>query len=146
MAKVAKSGELDISCRASRTVPGMVRSLIEFRLAEWGLERVAGDVLLIAGEIVANAVRSTPDLEIRVRFTREVRAVVLAVWDSGEDLPVVRPVVEMTLDDIEPDACALEPGHEEGGRGLQIVLGLASDCGVRETAPVGKWVWAAVAC
>ncbi|WP_165964563.1 ATP-binding protein, partial [Actinomadura sp. KC216] len=94
VAKVAKSGELDISCRASRTVPGMVRSLVEFRLAEWGLVRVADDVLLIVGELVANAVRSTPDLEIRVRFTREAGAVRFAVWDSGEERPVVRPVVE----------------------------------------------------
>ncbi|MFI0406178.1 ATP-binding protein [Actinomadura sp. 3N508] len=146
VAKAVETGELDISCRASRTVPRMVRSLVEFRLAEWGLVRVADDVLLIVGELVANAVRSTPDMEIRVRFTREARGVVFAVWDSGEERPVVRPVVEMSLDDIVADALALEPGHEEGGRGLQIVRGLASECGVRETAPVGKWVWAAVAC
>lgn len=142
--KAINSGELDICCRGGRTVPGMVRSLVGFRLAEWGLERVAGDVLLIVGELVANATRSTPDREIRVRFTRQATGVLLAVWDSGEGRPVVQPVVE--LDDVVPDAMALEPGHEEGGRGLQIVLGLASDCGVEETLPVGKWVWAAVAC
>ncbi|TMQ92806.1 ATP-binding protein [Actinomadura soli] len=144
--KAMETGELDISFRAGWTVPGAVRSLVEFRLAEWGLERLAGDVLLIAGELVANAVRSTPDREIRVRFTREARAVVLAVWDSGAGMPVVRPVMEMSLDDVVGDACALEPGHEEGGRGLQIVQGLASECWVRETLPVGKWVCAAVAC
>ncbi|MFI0482582.1 ATP-binding protein [Actinomadura sp. 9N215] len=142
--KATQVGELDICCRAGRTVPGMVRSLVGFRLAEWGLSGVAGDVLLVAGELVANAVQSTPDREIRVRFTRESDGVVLAVWDSAEGMPVVQPVME--LDDVQPDPLALEPGHEEGGRGLQIVRGLASDCGVRETEPVGKWVWAAVSC
>ncbi|WUH98947.1 hypothetical protein OHR68_36455 [Spirillospora sp. NBC_00431] len=74
--------------------------------------------------------QSTPDREIRVRFTREAAGVLLAVWDSGEGRPVVRPVVEMALDDVVPDVLALEPGHEEGGRGMQIVQGLASRCGV----------------
>ncbi|RKS79822.1 histidine kinase-like protein [Actinomadura pelletieri DSM 43383] len=142
VAKVVQVGELDISCRAAGTVPGMVRSLVGFRLADWGLERVAGDVLLVAGELVANAVQSAPDREIRVKFTRDVGAVVVAVWDPGDGMPVARPVVEVTLDDIRGDALALE----EGGRGLQIVQALASGCGVKATPPVGKWVWAAVAC
>ncbi|WP_344899155.1 ATP-binding protein [Actinomadura meridiana] len=124
----------------------MVRMLVGFRLAEWGLERVAEDVYLVAGELVANAVQSAPDREIRVRFTRETGGVLLAVWDSAEGAPVVRPVVALTLDDVEADAFALDVGHEEGGRGLQIVQALASDCGVRETPPVGKWVWAAMPC
>ena len=55
--KAANSGELDISCLAAGTVSGMVRTLVEFRLVEWGLERIAGDVLLIGGELMANAVR-----------------------------------------------------------------------------------------
>ncbi len=33
------SGELDISCLASGTVAGLVRTLVGFRPAEWGLER-----------------------------------------------------------------------------------------------------------
>ncbi|WP_158581655.1 ATP-binding protein [Actinomadura spongiicola] len=146
VAKVVQAGELDISCRADVTVPGMVRSLVGFRLAEWGLERVAGDVLLVAGELVANAVQSALDREIWVKLTREAGAVVVAVWDPSEGMPVARPVVEMTLDDVDGDAWALEPGCEEGGRGLQIVQALASGCGVKVTPPVGKWVWAAVAC
>lgn len=67
MVKAVQSGELDISCLAAGTTSGLVRTLVEFRLAEWGLQRVAGDVLLIAGELVANAVESTPDRVIRDR-------------------------------------------------------------------------------
>ncbi|MER6810495.1 ATP-binding protein [Spirillospora sp. NPDC000708] len=144
--KAANSGELDVVCLAAATVPGMVRALVEFRLTEWGLMALAGDVHLIAGELVANAIQSTPDREIRVRFVREARAVVLQVWDASDAMPVARPVAEMTLDDIVPDPCALDAGHDDGtgGWGLPIVQALASRCGVERTSP-GKWVWAEVA-
>ncbi|TDB97471.1 ATP-binding protein [Actinomadura sp. 7K534] len=148
LVKATTSGELDISCLAAGTVPGMVRALVEFRLAEWELEKLAGDVLLIGGEIVANAVRIARDREIRVRFTREAGAVVLAVWDPSDEMPVVRPVTELTLDDVVPDARALDDGYDDGtgGWGLPLVQALSTECGVRRTEPSGKWVWAAVAC
>ena len=146
--KAVEAGELDISCLAARTTAGLVRTLVEFRLAEWGLEKIAGDVLLIVGELVANAVEYTRDREIRVRFTREAGAVVLAVWDSSDEMPVARPVTELGLNDIVPDARALDDGYDDGtgGWGLPLVQALSSDCGVRKTEPSGKWVWAAVAC
>ena len=146
--KVMGAGELDISCLASGTVVGLVRTLVGFRLTEWGLEKVADDVLLIAGELVANAVEhSAADREIRVRFTREPGAVVLQVWDSSDAMPVVRPVVELALDDIAPDARALDAGYDDGtgGWGLPLVQALSSDCRVCKTEPHGKWVWAKVA-
>jgi anti-sigma regulatory factor (Ser/Thr protein kinase) len=142
------AGELDISCLAAGTTAGLVRTLVEFRLAEWGLQKIADDVLLIAGELVANAVEhSAADREIRVRFTRELGAVVLAVWDSSDAMPVVRPVVELALDDVVPDARALDIGHDDGtgGWGLPLVQALSSDCRVCKTEPHGKWVWAKVA-
>ena len=146
--KVVRVGELDISCLAAGTTAGLVRTLVRFRLDEWGLEKVADDVLLIAGELVANAVEhSAMDRQIRVRFTREAGAVVLAVWDSSNAMPVVRPVVELALHDIAPDARALDDGHDDGtgGWGLPLVQALASDCRVCKTEPHGKWVWAKVA-
>ncbi|WP_169806773.1 ATP-binding protein [Actinomadura macra] len=138
--------DLDISLLAAGTTPGLVRSLVQFRLTEWGLLGIAGDVQLVAGELVANAVQSTPDQAIRVRFTREAAGVLLAVWDSSPEMPVARPVVEMTLDDIAPDLRALDPGHLDGGRGLQIVQALSSRCGVAAGQPSGKWVWARLPC
>ncbi|SNT61183.1 Histidine kinase-like ATPase domain-containing protein [Actinomadura meyerae] len=113
-----------------------------------GLEKLADDVLLIAGELVANAVQHAPaDREIRVRFTREASAVVPAVWDSSDAMPVVRPVVELALDDVVPDAQALDAEHNDGtgGWGLPLVQALSSCCGVSGTKPHGKWVWAKVA-
>ena len=145
--KAVNSGELEAAFPASVTTPGMVRNLVELRLAEWGLRHLAGDVLLVACELITNAIRNTPDREIRVRFTREAGGVVLAVWDSSDALPVAKPVVELNLDDVVPDPYALDPGHDAGtgGWGLPLVEALSSECGVTTTDPSGKWVWARVA-
>lgn len=139
------AGGLDAIFPASVTVPARVRTLLRFRLLEWGLCGAVDDVLLIADELVANAVQSTPDRDIHVRFRRTGCGVEFSVWDASAEMPVFRPVVEMTLDDVRPDPCALAPGRVDGGRGLHIVRALASDCGVRRTEPRGKWVWAEIA-
>ncbi|MFF5263984.1 ATP-binding protein [Actinomadura viridis] len=118
--------------------------MIEYRLVEWGLAALIDDAVLIAGELIANAVRATPDTQIRVQFTRRRDAVVLGVWDVSDSLPVVAPVKELTLEDVAPDPRALDPGHDDGtgGWGLPIVQALSDGCGVRRTRPQGKWVWA----
>ncbi|MGH3241539.1 MAG: ATP-binding protein [Spirillospora sp.] len=141
------SGELDMSLLAAATAPGMMRALVEFRLREWGVDGNADDLYVVASELVTNAWRSTPDREIRVRLAQEDGAVVLGVWDSSDLMPTVRPLKEMTLDDVVPDIQALEPGHDDGagGRGLPIVRALSMKCGVASTEPCGKWVWAKVA-
>ena len=119
----------------------MVRTLVGFRLDEWGLRGISDEVLLIVTELVTNAVRSVPDSMIRVRCTLEVGGVLLAVWDASGAMPVARPLVP----DVRPDPLALEPGHEDGGRGLHLVRALASECGACTAEPSGKWVWAKVA-
>ncbi|TDD76567.1 hypothetical protein E1293_27050 [Actinomadura darangshiensis] len=69
------------------------------------------------------------------------------VWDSSDEMPVSKPMAELSLEDVLPDAESLNAGHEDGmsGRGLPIVEALAVECGVTETAPAGKWVWARIA-
>ncbi|WP_168221134.1 ATP-binding protein [Actinomadura sp. WMMA1423] len=138
-------GEVDISCLADRTVPGMVRTVVGMRLAEWGLEKVADSVLLVVAELVTNAVRVAGEREIRVRCVREARAVLVAVWDSSSERPVTRPV--KGPEDFGADARALDDGYDDGtgGWGLPLVQALAAACGVAE-GETGKWVWARVAC
>jgi anti-sigma regulatory factor (Ser/Thr protein kinase) len=139
------AGEVDISCLADRTVPGMVRTVVGLRLSEWGLEEVADSVLLIVAELVTNAVRVAGEREIRVRCAREARGVLVAVWDSSEGRPVTRPA--MGPGDLRPDARALDDGYDDGtgGWGLPLVQALAAACGVAE-GETGKWVWARVSC
>lgn len=145
-AETMLSGELDMTCLAAWTAPGQVRAHIELRLTEWRLSGLAQDLHLIAGELVANAVEAAPDGEIRIRFTKEPNALLLGVWDSSNDMPVSKPIVELSLLDIEADPNALEPDHDDGtgGWGLPIVQALSSECGVTPTPPQGKWVWARV--
>ncbi|MEW2353752.1 ATP-binding protein [Spirillospora sp. NPDC029432] len=135
--------EMDMTCLAAWTVAGQVRAVIGLRLAGWGLERLVPDAVLVAGELVANAVRSTPEREIRVRFVRENGAVLFGVWDSSDEMPVAAPVKELEPDDVGPDARALDVGYDDGtgGWGLPIVQALSAECGVCPTRP-GKWVWA----
>lgn len=136
---------LDVTFRATRTVPGQVRNLVVSRLASWGLGGLGDDVELIASELLTNTVRHAPEREeIRVRFMREHDAVVLAVWDSSDVRPVRKRPLELKRDGVAPDAEALdtERGADMGGRGLVIVEALSESCGVTPTAPHGKWVWA----
>lgn len=126
MTTVTGLGELELSFLAARTAPGQVRTHVELHLAEWGLSRLCDDLTVIASELVTNAVVHGPEGgQIRVRFTREARGVLLEVWDSSDSMPVRKG---------DPEGL--------GGRGLPVVETLAAECGVWPTEPQGKWVWA----
>jgi anti-sigma regulatory factor (Ser/Thr protein kinase) len=133
--------QLDMACFAAGTVAAEVRHRIGLRLAGWSLNGVAGDVQLIAAELVANACEATPDGQIWIRFFREPSALYLSVWDESDRMPEPRPVEDLTLDDLD-----LSPENFDcnGGRGLQLVQALSSECGVTRTQPRGKWVWSRV--
>lgn len=135
---------LDLTCKAAPTVVGQVRLLIEYRMAEWGMNtaryaEVRADLYLIATELVTNAVEETPDGEIRIRCIPHAKARVirLAVWDSSDRKPEVISH-ELTLETLD-----LNPQRydDNGGWGLPLVLALSDKCGVEPTKD-GKWVWA----
>ncbi len=89
------------------------------------------DVVLVASELVGNAVRhgSVPDDDAawNVEWTVQPHAVVISVDDPSDAMPVVRHPA--------PDA--------PSGRGLAIVSALSHDWGVQRL-PQGKRVWASV--
>ncbi|XRQ05934.1 ATP-binding protein [Actinomadura welshii] len=139
------SGELDMTFRAVRAVPGQVRGLVTSRLVAWGVAGVSDDVELIASELVTNAVEHAPGREeVRVRLVREPHVVLLEVWDSSDTRPVRKLPLSASGDEAAPDAAALDTGHDAftRGRGLPIVEALSESWGVTPTAPRGKWVWA----
>lgn len=131
--------DLRMTMLASNAAAGLARTLIGPKLRNWGCPHISDDAALIASELVANAVAATPGREIRLRLDRGSDGVLLAVWDGSDQPPRMRPLVEVTLDDLD---LAEERWDDNGGWGLAIVAGLASDCGYRRDPAGGKWVWA----
>jgi anti-sigma regulatory factor (Ser/Thr protein kinase) len=136
--------ELDMRCLAATTVAGSTRTLVEFRLTDWGLgtERHSAlrqDVKIIIAELVANACEATPDREIRVRAVRDAQGVFISVWDSSNEMPQPRQVKDLELEELD-----LNPDNfdNNGGNGLALVIALAQETGFTPTTPAGKWVWA----
>ncbi|MFC4053259.1 SpoIIE family protein phosphatase [Actinomadura syzygii] len=101
------------------------RGLIRDRLARWGLDDLVHPTMLLASELVTNAIRHAGG-RIRLRLVRE-GGLVCEVFDSSDGRPRVRH-----HDDAEE--------MTESGRGLHVVGRLAQRWGVRRT-PDGKVVW-----
>ncbi|MCW2914902.1 MAG: hypothetical protein JWN52_2970 [Actinomycetia bacterium] len=132
--------ELFMEMLASKAAAGLSRTFVKERLSKWGLFHISGDALLITTELVTNAVKTSPwDAPIKLRLSRDADGVLLQVWDSSDEMPTVRPMVELTLDDLD---LSPENFDDNGGRGLPIVQALATECGIHQTGPHGKWVWA----
>ncbi|WP_344605214.1 ATP-binding SpoIIE family protein phosphatase [Streptomyces glaucus] len=102
------------------------RDMVARTMREWGLRHLANDMMLIADEMVANAVRHarTP---LRVELRRTGERVVLEVTDSSPE---------------EPRLIVSPPG-EFGHRGIFLVDAIATRWGTRRIEG-GKVVWAEV--
>ncbi|WP_437015321.1 ATP-binding SpoIIE family protein phosphatase [Streptomyces sp. enrichment culture] len=109
----------------SSAVPD-ARDLVSRAMREWGLHHLANDMMLIADEMVANAVRHarTP---LRVELRRAGERVVLEVTDSSPE---------------EPRLIVSQPG-EFGHRGIFLVDAISTRWGTRRIDG-GKVVWAEV--
>ncbi|WP_395103568.1 ATP-binding protein [Actinomadura sp. SCN-SB] len=138
----------------SRTFPGTVRVLLEAHIREQRCtrrlvipDRLIDDALLVASELLNNAIAATPFAEVTFKATLEWRALWVGVWDSSRASP--RPTrVPAELNSVVPDGNALDDGYESediGGWGLPIVMSLCPD-GDRDITwtrePDGKWTWA----
>jgi anti-sigma regulatory factor (Ser/Thr protein kinase) len=97
-------------------------------LREWGLTGLAADVCLVAGELLANAVRHAPGTEIRYRVGRLGPAVLVEVRDGALGTPASPP----------------HDDDSEHGRGLVLVGALAADWSWTAHGDGTKTVWAVV--
>ncbi|MER5473000.1 ATP-binding protein [Streptomyces sp. NPDC002685] len=109
------------------------------RMTEWGLEHACEDVLLVTGELIANALEhGRPPVRVVLTETRsdEGRRLRIEVTDAGTGPDVGR--VRATW---------RHPSFSlaDGGRGLLIVDTLAENWGDEPTAE-GHTVWADVDC
>ncbi|MFG2295435.1 ATP-binding protein [Streptomyces sp. NPDC048603] len=112
--------------REARCVP-LARAELRKALAGWGLQELEDDALVVASELVTNAVRhavAPRDREIETRYVRLAHGVRVEVHDACPVGPVVRE------------------GADTGGRGLHLVSALADRWAVGERSGPGKRVWA----
>jgi anti-sigma regulatory factor (Ser/Thr protein kinase) len=134
-----QSRELIFPMLASPAAIGMARTLTEARIHNWGNSGILDDALLIASELVTNAAEATPGKKIVLQLSKDAGGIIIAVWDSSMLMPEPRPIVELTLDDLD---LAPENYDDNGGRGLALVQSLAASCGITRDPKGGKWIWA----
>ncbi|MFI5616811.1 ATP-binding protein [Streptomyces sp. NPDC051567] len=114
--------------REARCV-ALARAELRKALADWGLSELEGDALLVASELVTNAVRHAVgprDREIETRYVRIADGVRVEVHDACPGLPEV----------------AVPDGEGDGGRGLFLVAAVADRWAFGERGGPGKRVWA----
>ncbi|WJV45294.1 ATP-binding SpoIIE family protein phosphatase [Streptomyces flavofungini] len=99
------------------------RDLVRRQLRDWGLDAISDTAVLLASELVTNAVRHARGGRIGLRLVRS-RQLLCEVEDDDASLP--------TLLSAGP--------ADEFGRGLRIVTSLAKEWGTSRTNS-GKTVW-----
>ncbi|MBZ6474792.1 ATP-binding protein [Streptomyces griseocarneus] len=119
------------------TLPSSTRSVAAARrfagalLAEWGLQDLVGDAVLLLSELVTNAVVHVPEGagEVKLVLRRTAEHLVAQVSDAGGCLP----------------ECAEAGPDSENGRGMWLVEQIAARWGHHATGSgTGKTVWFAL--
>ncbi len=101
------------------------RVFVETTLAAWDLDEVAEVAVLLTSELSTNAVRHARTA-FRVAVSCAAAELVVEVADGSGTLPVTRP----------------RALRADGGRGMQLVEGLARAWGARQVeGGNGKVVW-----
>ncbi|MFD0856870.1 ATP-binding protein [Actinomadura adrarensis] len=131
--------ELIFPMLASPASIGVARTLTDARLRNWDNSSILDDALLIVTELVTNAAEITPGKKIVFQLSRDAGGIIIAVWDSSILMPEPKPVVELTLEDLD---LSPENFDNNGGWGLPLVEALSASCGVTRDPKGGKWVWA----
>lgn len=115
----------------------VARDCTKTTLREWQLDVLISEAVLIASELVTNAIRhgccaatagDRADTEVELAWQRQPSRVICMVTDSSPLPPL--------LGAVDQDA--------ESGRGLQVVQALASTWGWMMLGATSKAVWAAL--
>nr|WP_165966611.1 ATP-binding protein [Actinomadura sp. 7K507] len=114
---------------------------MDARIRKWGYFHILDNALLIVSELVTNAGEQTRHKELRLQLSRDAHGVVIAVWDAACELPRVKPMTELTLEELDLSEQAFD---DNGGWGLHIVKALSAACGATRDPGGGKWVWARI--
>ena len=114
----------EITLRADPTSAAAARGFVTATLRDWGLEATTDVAVLLADELVTNAILHAKS-EIGVTVALQPNPLRVDVSDASHALPVLREEDERL---------------RESGRGLHLVETLAAAWGVIPHA-VGKTVW-----
>jgi hypothetical protein len=135
----AKKEELIFPMLGSPAAIGVARTLTCARLRRWDYSHLLDDALLIVTELVTNAADVTPGKKIVFQLTRDAEGIGFAVWDGSSRMPEPKPIVELTLEDLD---LSEENFDNNSGWGLAIVQALSTSCGITHDPGGGKWIWA----
>ena len=106
----------------------LARRFVSERLAEWGLESIRDDALLVTSELAANAITHA-DSTCRLRVSLTPTTLRIDVVDTGSGTPEPQP----------------PSSTEEHGRGLHLVAAVTTAWGLEMVPDDGKIVWAELA-
>jgi DNA-binding NarL/FixJ family response regulator len=106
----------------------LARRFVAERLAEWGLESIRDDALLVTSELAANAITHA-DSACRLRVSLTPTTLRIDVIDTGSGTPEPQPPSDT----------------EEHGRGLHLVAAVTTAWGLETVPEDGKIVWAELA-
>lgn len=116
--RVAHAREAEIGALRRQTAEAVRRVYLD------AVDALADEVALVAGELVANAMRHGGGVQVLAAHIDD--GIVLRVFDASSALPVLR--------EPEPD--------RENGRGLRVVDALTGGRWGHFVIPGGKYVWA----
>ncbi|MGN6473193.1 MAG: ATP-binding protein, partial [Mycobacteriales bacterium] len=121
----AADAELTRHFPAHAAAPRLARKVVRSTLEGWGLPQLGDDAMLVATELATNAVRHAQS-DFTLSIAHAPHGVRLAIGDT---------IAGMTTHPPDPD--------DTGGRGLQIIAGIARAWG-HHPAANGKLVWAEI--
>ena len=113
------------------------RLIVESQALQWGLaEETVQNAVLVASELLTNAVRATPEQPVSLRLALDDDGLRVEVWDTSPTRP------EASAPDLSmPEMPVPDDAPDPGGWGLGIVEFLSEEHGVRAEFE-GKSVWA----
>jgi DNA-binding NarL/FixJ family response regulator len=123
-----ETNEADLELPRELTSVRLARRFVSERLAEWGLDSIRDDALLVTSELAANAITHA-DSACRLRISLTATTLRIDVIDTGSGTP-----------DPQPPSTT-----EEHGRGLHLVAAVTTAWGLEMVPDDGKVVWAELA-
>ncbi|MBS2965637.1 ATP-binding protein [Actinocrinis puniceicyclus] len=123
------------------TAVGCARAFVQQTVRAWQLVSIRDDAVLVASELVTNAVRSTGNTDPHPDYAALARVPVIRVQLGVRDRLLL---VEVWDPSTEPPVLQGQRDGAEHGRGLHIVHVVSERWGVYFPKSGGKVVWAAL--